>query len=105
MAKTHLGGQDIEVDEDGYIQEPEKWTRAVAEDLAKREHAFPMGEEHWLVITFLREYYLTYEVAPPVRLLVKKTGLDLRTIYRLFPSGPALGACKVAGLPRPTGCV
>ena len=30
---------------------------------------------------------------------------ELREIYELFPSGPAKGACKVAGLPKPTGCV
>ena len=40
-----------------------------------------------------------------VRLLCQKTGLPLKTIFKLFPSGPAKGACKVAGLPKPEGCV
>lgn len=105
MAKTHLGGHEIEVDEDGFIQEPEKWNKEVAEDLAKTEDAFPMGEEHWKLVNYLRDYYLKYEIAPPVRMLVKQTGLDLKKIYQLFPGGPAKGACKVAGLPKPTGCV
>ena len=30
MPKATLGGQEIEVDEDGFIQEPEKWNEEVA---------------------------------------------------------------------------
>ena len=105
MAKATLGGQEIEIDEDGFIQEPEKWNKEVAEDLAKAENAYPMGEEHWRLVNYLRDYYLKYEIAPPVRMLTKQTKLDLKKIYELFPGGPAKGACKVAGLPKPTGCV
>lgn len=105
MAKVVLGGQEIEIDEDGFIQEPDKWNKDVAEDLAKAEKAYPMGEDHWKLVNYLRDYYVKYEIAPPVRMLVKQTGLDLKKIYELFPGGPAKGACKVAGLPKPTGCV
>jgi len=105
MAKATLGGMEIEIDEDGFIQEPEKWNQAIAEDLAKVEQAYPMSEEHWKVVNYLRDYYLKYEIAPPIRMLVKQTGFDLKKIYQLFPSGPAKGACKIAGLPKPTGCV
>ena len=105
MAKATLGGMEIEIDEDGFIQEPDKWNESVAEDLAKTENAYPMGEEHWTVVNYLRDYYLQYEIAPPIRMLCKKTGFDLKHIYQLCPSGPAKGACKVAGLPKPTGCV
>ncbi|HVN23216.1 MAG TPA: TusE/DsrC/DsvC family sulfur relay protein [Syntrophorhabdales bacterium] len=105
MAKATLGGQEIEIDEDGFIQEPGKWNKEVAEDLAKAENAYPMGEDHWKLVNYLRDYYLKFEIAPPVRMLVKQTGLDLKKIYELFPGGPAKGACKVAGLPKPTGCV
>ena len=105
MAKVTLGGTEIEIDEDGFIQEPDKWNKEVAEDLAKAEKAYPMGEDHWKLVNYLRDYYLKYEIAPPVRMLVKQTGLDLKKIYELFPGGPAKGACKIAGLPKPTGCV
>ncbi len=105
MAKAMLGGQEIEIDEDGFIQEPEKWNKEVAEDLAKAENAYPMGEEHWRLVNYLRDYYIKYEIAPPVRMLTKQTKLDLKRIYELFPGGPAKGACKIAGLPKPTGCV
>lgn len=106
MLKQTLGGMEIEVDEDGFIQEPEKWNKEVAEDIAKEEaDANPMGEDHWKLVNYLRNYYLEYDIAPPIRMLTKQTNLDLKYIYKMFPKGPAAGACKVAGLPKPTGCV
>jgi dissimilatory sulfite reductase related protein len=105
MAKANLGGMDIEIDEDGFIQEPEKWSQTVAEDLAKTENAYPMTEEHWKLVNYLRDYFIKFGIAPPIRMVVKQTGFDLKYIYKLFPGGPAKGACKVAGLPKPTGCV
>ncbi len=105
MPKATFGGLDLEIDEDGFIQEPEKWSEAVAEDLAKTEEVEKMGEDHWNLVNYIRGYYLQFGVAPPVRMLCKKTGFDLKYVYQLFPGGPAKGACKVAGLPKPTGCV
>ena len=105
MSKVILGGKELEIDEDGFIQEPEKWDKAVAEDIAKTEEAYPMGDDHWKLVNYLRNYFLEFEIAPPIRMLTRQTGLDLKTIYKLFPGGPAKGACKVAGLPKPTGCV
>jgi tRNA 2-thiouridine synthesizing protein E len=105
LPKAILGGVEIEVDEEGFIQEPEKWNEKVAEDLAKLEKAYPLTPDHWKVINCIRAYYLKYGIAPPIRMLLKQTGLDLKRIYELFPSGPAKGACKIAGLPKATGCV
>ena len=105
MPKATLGGQEIEIDEDGFIQEPERWNKEVAEDVAKTEDAFPLSEDHWKVVNYLRDYYLKFEIAPPIRMLVKQSGFSLHQIYEMFPKGPAMGACKVAGLPKPTGCL
>jgi TusE/DsrC/DsvC family sulfur relay protein len=99
-------GQKLTVDEDGFLQEPDKWNTEVAEFFAKNyESIEKLSDEHWKVINYLREYYLKYNIAPPIRMLTKQTGLTLAKIYELFPSGPAKGACKIAGLPKPTGCV
>jgi tRNA 2-thiouridine synthesizing protein E len=105
MAKMNLGGKEIEVDEDGFIQDPDAWDENVAKDLAKTEGVENMGPDHWKLVNYLRDYYLKFQIAPMVRKLCKETGLDLKKVYELFPSGPAKGACKVAGLPKPTGCV
>jgi len=105
MATLKLGGADIEVDEDGFIVDPANWNEAVAADLAKIEGVNELTPDHWKVVKMLRDYYLEYGIAPMIRKLCKATGFQLKQIYDLFPSGPAKGACKVAGLPKPTGCV
>lgn len=105
MEMVTLGGKQIEIDEDGFIQDPDAWDEAVAGDLAKTEGIQEMTEAHWKVVNYLRQYYLEYNMAPMIRKLCKQTGFSLKEIYDLFPSGPAKGACKVAGLPKPTGCV
>jgi dissimilatory sulfite reductase related protein len=105
MPVVQLGGKAVDVDEDGFIQEPDKWDKAVAADLAKTEGVQEMGEDHWKLVEYLRDYYQKFGIAPMVRKVCKESGFKLKYIYELFPSGPAKGACKVAGLPKPTGCV
>jgi len=102
---VELGGKQMEIDEDGFIQAPDEWDEAVAKSLAETEGVQEMTDDHWKVVKFLREYYLEFKMAPMIRKLCKQTGFTLKQIYELFPSGPAKGACKVAGLPKPTGCV
>ncbi len=95
----------IEVDEDGFMEEPEEWTEAIASALAGTEGVDEMTEDHWKVVNYLRDYYVKFGIAPMIRKLCKETGFPLKRIYELYPSGPAKGACKVAGLAKPTGCV
>ncbi len=101
---TH-GSLAIEVDEDGFMQEPDKWNEEIAKALATTEGVNELTEEHWKLVNYLRNYFLQFGVAPMIRKLCKETGFDLKKVYALFPSGPAKGACKVAGLAKPTGCV
>jgi tRNA 2-thiouridine synthesizing protein E len=105
MPTFSQGEVSIEVDEDGFMQEPDKWNETVAAAIATTEGVEGLSEEHWKVVNYLRDYYLKFGVAPMIRKLCKETGFKLNKIYELFPSGPAKGACKVAGLPKPTGCV
>jgi tRNA 2-thiouridine synthesizing protein E len=105
MPTVSLGGKDLDIDEDGFIQDPEQWDEAVAADLAKTEGVDNLTDEHWVLINYLRNYYLKFGIAPMIRKVCKETKFDLKKIYELFPSGPAKGGCKVAGLPKPTGCV
>ena len=105
MPIFEVDGRRYEVDEDGFLQEPERWNEDVATDFAKTEGIDALTEEHWKVIKYIRDYYLQFGIAPMVRKLCKETGHKLNEVYQLFPSGPAKGACKLAGLPKPTGCV
>jgi len=81
----------VDVDEDGFIQEPDKWNERVAAALASTEGITSLTEDHWKVMNYLRKYYLDFGVAPMIRKLCKETGYPLKTIYELFPSGPAKG--------------
>ena len=100
-----IDGVECTLDEDGFLQEPDLWSEKVAEEFAKDEGVESLTDDHWKVINYLREYYLKNKIAPMVRRLCKETGFNVKQIYELFPSGPAKGACKLAGLPKPTGCV
>ena len=105
MAIFKHGDIEIEVDEDGFMQEPNFWNEEIAKALATTEAVEELTPDHWKIVNYLREYYLKFQVAPMIRKLCKETGFSLKEIYELFPSGPAKGACKVAGLAKPTGCV
>lgn len=96
----------LEVNEEGFLLHPEEWDEEMARFLAEREESLlELTEEHWSVIRFIRRHYLENDGAPMVRTVCKGTGVPLKKIYDLFPSGPARGACKLAGLPKPDGCV
>ncbi|MGB7542914.1 MAG: TusE/DsrC/DsvC family sulfur relay protein [Burkholderiales bacterium] len=106
-----VGGKTIETDEEGYLVNLSDWNEDIAGTIAKQEN-LEMTPNHWEVINFLREYYNEFQIAPAVRVLTKAIGKKLGSekgnsqyLYELFPYGPAKQACKIAGLPKPTGCV
>jgi tRNA 2-thiouridine synthesizing protein E len=106
MPTIDYAGRTLEVNEEGFLAHPEEWNDELALFLARREESLEaLTDEHWAVIRFIRRHYEETQAAPMVRAVCKSTGLPLRRIYELFPSGPAKGACKLAGLPKPDGCV
>ena len=111
MGTIEVNGKVLELDEDGFLQNMDDWNEDVALALAKQE-GIEMTENHWEVVNFLREYYQEYKIAPMIRILTKALGKKLgkekgntKYLYELYPAGPAKQACKIAGLPKPTGCV
>ncbi len=105
MEKIVLGGKTFEVDGDGFLTDPSVWNKEVAELFACADGINELNEKHWAVINIIRNNFIEKGNAPMVRTICKETGLKLREIYELFPLGPARGACRVAGLPKPDGCV
>jgi tRNA 2-thiouridine synthesizing protein E len=111
MAGYDFNGATVAHDEEGYLTDIGQWNADLAGLIAKAED-IEMTPEHWEVVNFLRNYYEEYQIAPAVRTLVKemtkkygKEKGDQKYLYSLFPYGPAKQACKIAGLPKPTGCV
>lgn len=106
MSVVDFNGKKIELNEEGFMVHPEEWNEEIAAFLAKIEEGLDeLNESHWSIINYIRNYYLENNMAPMIRLICKNTGFKLKQIYELFPSGPAKGAAKIAGLPKPDGCV
>jgi tRNA 2-thiouridine synthesizing protein E len=104
-------GKTYDTDEEGYLQNLGDWSEDIAGFLAEQEK-IDMTQNHWEVVNFLRDYYSEYQIAPAIRVLTKAIGKKLgadkgnsKYLYELFPYGPAKQACKIAGLPKPTGCI
>ena len=111
MPTIDVNGTQLETDEEGYLANLSDWSEDVAGAIAQAE-GIDMSDGHWEVVNFLREYYEEFQIAPAVRVLTKAIGKKLgpdkgnsQYLYELFPYGPAKQACKIAGLPKPTGCV
>ena len=105
MKQIDYNAHHFIVDEDGFLQESHKWGSVWLEYVMEEEGIGELTEDHSKVIEFIREFYKKNTLAPLVRSISKTTGLKHKNIYELFPSGPAKGACRMAGLPKPTGCV
>ncbi len=106
-----VNGNSVDTDEEGYLADINDWNKDIAVALAADED-IELTDSHWEVIDFLREYYDEYQIAPAVRVLTKAIGKKLgkdkgnsKYLYELFPFGPAKQACKIGGLPKPTGCI
>lgn len=105
MATIEIEGKVFEVDGDGFLSQPEIWNKEVAALIAKQDGIEEMNEKHWAIVNIIRQNWEEKGMAPMIRVICQETGVRLREIYELFPLGPARGACRVAGLPKPDGCV
>ena len=105
MAIIEIEARTFEVDGDGFLSDPYIWDNEVARLIAKYDGIEEMSEKHWAIVNVIRKNWEEKDMAPMVRVICKETGVKLREIYQLFPLGPARGACRVAGLPKPDGCV
>jgi len=106
-----VNGTVFEADEEGYLIDIGAWNEELAVLIAEDEN-IEMSDDAWEVVNFLRSYYEEYQIAPAVRVLTKAVKKKLgpekgnsKYLYELFPYGPAKQACKIAGLPKPTGCI
>jgi len=100
-----LAGHQVEVDHEGYMQKPEQWNKEIAQELANEVGIGTLNDRHWRVIEFMRAKFMENGTAPSIRALGKESGVPVKELYQLFPKGPAKLAARVAGIPKPRGCV
>jgi TusE/DsrC/DsvC family sulfur relay protein len=105
MPTATVTGIAIELDDEGFFIDPKRWNETMAPELARAEGIDNLTDEHWRVIRFMREAYLATGAGPTVRVLGKTSGASIKELYELFPRGPAKTAAKIAGIPKPRGCI
>ncbi|HEY5123250.1 MAG TPA: TusE/DsrC/DsvC family sulfur relay protein [Ignavibacteria bacterium] len=105
MSSLEIAGKTIELDADGHIANKADWDENLAKELAKLEGINELTERHWLVLNFMRNEFEAKGDAPSIRKLTKESGVSTKELYELFPGGPAKKAAKIAGLPKPKGCI
>lgn len=90
---------------EGFLERVEDWDRELAVALADEAGIPALSDRHWLVIDYMRNAYLAKGDAPTIRTLGKESGVTIKELYQLFPKGPAKLAAKIAGIPKPHGCI
>ena len=105
MTTTTITGVDVDVNDEGFFVDPTQWTEDMAPILASEAGIDELTDRHWQVIRFMRQEYFDKGTGPTVRALGKTSGVPVTELYQLFPKGPAKIAAKIAGIPKPRGCI
>ncbi len=105
MPTKTIAGTDVKVNDEGFFDDPNQWTEEMAVALAAEEGIDELTEDHWKVIRFMRQEYFEKGTGPTVRALGKTSGVSVKELYQLFPKGPAKIAARIAGIPKPKGCI
>ncbi|MDD5329726.1 MAG: TusE/DsrC/DsvC family sulfur relay protein [Sulfuricella sp.] len=106
-----IDGNVIDTDPEGYLRDLSLWSEGLANAIAAKE-GLSLTQNHWEVIGFLRQGFAESGTVPNIRLMQKAMTKEYgpekgnsKYLYELFPYGPAKQGCRIAGLPKPTGCV
>ncbi|MEW6654075.1 MAG: TusE/DsrC/DsvC family sulfur relay protein [Bacteroidota bacterium] len=105
MAAKEYAGKMLELDADGNLVNLNDWNEDVAKEIAAEEEIGLLTDRHWAVINYMRKEYSQKGDAPSIRKLTKESSVDTKELYALFPKGPAKKAARIAGLPKPKGCI
>jgi tRNA 2-thiouridine synthesizing protein E len=105
MPVREIAGTQVDVDDEGFLTDPEQWNEDIARVLAAEEGIAELGEGHWKVINFMRDDFKEKGQPPTIRRMNKVGGIATKDLYEWFPNGPAKKAAKISGLGKPQGCV
>ncbi|WP_329532019.1 TusE/DsrC/DsvC family sulfur relay protein [Streptomyces sp. NBC_01450] len=105
MTTASYADTSVTVDDEGFFTDPGQWTEPMAEQIAREQNIATLTDRHWTVIHFMRAEYAAKGTGPTVRILGKTSGVSVKELYQLFPKGPAKTAAKIAGIPKPRGCI
>ena len=104
MTTSTYAGVDVQLNDEGFFEDPSAWTPEMAEEMAKSD-GIELIAPHWTVLHFMRKEFFEKGTGPTVRVLGKSSGVSVKDLYLLFPKGPAKMAARIAGIPKPKGCI
>ena len=105
MPTANYADTPVTIDDEGFFTDAGRWTEPMAEQIAREQGIDALTDRHWTVIHFMRDQYAAKGTGPTVRVLGKTSGVSVKELYQLFPKGPAKTAAKIAGIPKPRGCI
>lgn len=105
MPQREYAGRIVDVNEEGFLLDAGQWTPDVALELAREVGIPALTPRHWQVLTYCREDAAREGAPPGLRRIAKRSGVETKELYQLFPKGPGKLAARIAGLPKPQGCV
>lgn len=89
---------------DGHLADAAQWTRNLALAIAESQ-GVALDEPRWKLIECARAEFDKTKTAANIRRLTQISGLSTRDIYALFPKAPARTVARIAGTPKPAGCI
>ncbi len=105
MPSKTFAGKTVEVDDEGFLVNPDDWTEEMAPELAREVGIDSLNDTHWKVIRFMREDFKEKGQIPTIRRIKNAGDVGTKEVYAQFPNGPAKKAALISGLGKPQGCV
>lgn len=105
MTTQTYAEQTVQVNEEGFLTDPNEWSKDIAVEIAKEEGIGNLSDDHWKIIDFCREKATETGAAPTLRQITKGTGISTKELFALYPKGPAKKVARISGLGKPEGCV
>lgn len=105
MSTATIAGVAVDLNDEGFFTDPNQWTKEIAVEIARNEGIESLTDKHWTVIEFMRKEYFEKGTGATVRMLGKTSGVSVKELYELFPKGPAKVSARIAGIPKPKGCI
>ncbi len=100
-----IAGKEVLFDKEGFFVDSRDWSPEIAVILSREMGMAAISEEHWQILHFLRDYYLSNGRAPLNAELKRGMGLSLMELESMFPGGISQSARLLAGLPNPKSCM
>ena len=96
MSTKVYAGTEVTVNDEGFFADAQQWREEMAPEIAREAGLDTLTSQHWQVIKFMRHEYAEKGTG---------SGVSIKELYQFFPKGPAKLAAKIAGIPKPRGCI